>query len=313
MIREFFAAGAVLAWAGAVAAAPADPYAPLALYNGAWSVQANRGATIRLENHCARAWQFYSCEQVVNGKSAAMVVYLPTAATAAVLTYRTEALAVDGRTPGDWTTLTIRGDDWVYTPAAPKPGQAFTRVLNHFTGPDRIHFDIQSSADGKTWTTTSEGDEQRLAKRRPPIRQQLHAGQSGGRFKLFGEARLADTPNGSLQLLAASPVLAGFGHVDSGAALVAAARRQNRGRTKAYDRKYHRIAYPNGDIPIATGVCADVVVRAARDAWGVDLQRLVHEDMIRNFAAYPRRRGLVIRFQHRPPAGAENLETYWRS
>ena len=113
-----------------------------------------------------------------------------------------------------------------------------------------------------------------------------------------------------LQLLAASPVLAGFGHVDSGAALVAAARRQI-GRTKAYDRKYHRIAYPNGDIPIATGVCADVVVRAARDAWGVDLQRLVHEDMIRNFAAYPRRWGLDHPDSNIDHRRVPNLETYW--
>jgi hypothetical protein len=164
MIRSFLAAGALLGLAWSAAAAPADPYASLALYNGAWSVQANRGAPLRLENHCARAWQFYSCEQVVNGKSAAMVVYLPTGATAAGQTYRTEALAVDGRTPGDWTVLTIRGDDWIYMPARPKASQGFTRVLNHFTGSDRIHFDIQSSADGKTWTTTSQGEEQRLAK-----------------------------------------------------------------------------------------------------------------------------------------------------
>ena len=46
----------------------------------------------------------------------------------------------------------------------PKAGQAANRVLNHFTGSDHIHFDIQSSADGKTWTTTSQGEEQRLAR-----------------------------------------------------------------------------------------------------------------------------------------------------
>jgi uncharacterized protein YijF (DUF1287 family) len=74
--------------------------------------------------------------------------------------------------------------------------------------------------------------------------------------------------------------------------LVAAARRQI-GVTTAYDAGYHPIAYPGGDLPRSTGACTDVVIRAARDAWGVDLQRLVHEDMARAFAAYPRHPGVA--------------------
>ena len=163
MGRSLIAAGVVLSWAGAAMAAGLDPYAPLTLYNGAWTVTPARGASLRLDNHCARAQMFYSCEQVVNGRSQAMVVYLPTGVSGADLTYRTAAVAADGRAPGDWTTLTIRGSDWIYMPR-PKAGQAATRVLNHFTGADHIHFDIQSSADGKTWTTTSQGEEQRLAR-----------------------------------------------------------------------------------------------------------------------------------------------------
>ncbi len=45
-----------------------------------------------------------------------------------------------------------------------------------------------------------------------------------------------------------------------------------------YDGGYTRIAYPNGDVAPGKGVCADVIVRAYR-AIGIDLQRLVHEDM----------------------------------
>lgn len=55
----------------------------------------------------------------------------------------------------------------------------------------------------------------------------------------------------------------------------------------AYDGSYRRIAYPLGDVPANVGVCADVIVRAYR-AIGIDLQRLVHEDMTRHFAAYPK-------------------------
>jgi len=53
-----------------------------------------------------------------------------------------------------------------------------------------------------------------------------------------------------------------------------------------YDPAYVAIDYPGGDVPADTGVCTDVVVRAYR-ALGVDLQRLVHEDMAENFGAYP--------------------------
>lgn len=58
------------------------------------------------------------------------------------------------------------------------------------------------------------------------------------------------------------------------------------GVTLLYDPAYRRIDYPGGDVPADRGVCTDVVVRAFR-ALGVDLQREVHEDMRRSFAAYP--------------------------
>jgi uncharacterized protein YijF (DUF1287 family) len=95
-----------------------------------------------------------------------------------------------------------------------------------------------------------------------------------------------------------------------GAELVAAARRQI-GVTLSYDSGYHRIAYPGGDVPRATGVCADVVVRAARDAWGVDLQKLVHEDMLAHFDAYPRRAGIDAPDPNIDHRRTLNLETYW--
>lgn len=75
------------------------------------------------------------------------------------------------------------------------------------------------------------------------------------------------------------------------AATVAAARAQV-GVTISYDKAYRKIGYPNGDIPIDTGVCADVVVRALRRQ-NADLQQLVHEDMAKNFPAYPKIWGLA--------------------
>ncbi|HWS88401.1 MAG TPA: DUF1287 domain-containing protein [Pyrinomonadaceae bacterium] len=58
-----------------------------------------------------------------------------------------------------------------------------------------------------------------------------------------------------------------------------------------YDPTYFVIPYPNGDVPPDVGVCTDEVIRSYR-AVGVDLQRLVHEDMQSNFALYPRKWGL---------------------
>jgi len=43
--------------------------------------------------------------------------------------------------------------------------------------------------------------------------------------------------------------------------------------------------YPNGDVDESIGVCTDVVIRGYR-AIGVDFQRLVHEDVVRNPTAY---------------------------
>jgi uncharacterized protein YijF (DUF1287 family) len=54
-----------------------------------------------------------------------------------------------------------------------------------------------------------------------------------------------------------------------------------------YDSSYVRIPYPGGDVPADTGVCTDEVIRAYR-ILGIDLQKEVHEDMVQNFAAYPR-------------------------
>lgn len=55
-----------------------------------------------------------------------------------------------------------------------------------------------------------------------------------------------------------------------------------------YDPAYVRIPYPGGDVPADTGVCTDEIIRSYR-AVGVDLQKEVHEDMVQNFSAYPRK------------------------
>jgi uncharacterized protein YijF (DUF1287 family) len=56
-----------------------------------------------------------------------------------------------------------------------------------------------------------------------------------------------------------------------------------------YVSAYVRIPYPGGDVPPDTGVCTDEIIRSYRVV-GVDLQKEVHEDMEKDFAAYPNKR-----------------------
>src|SRR5215475_15010797 len=53
-----------------------------------------------------------------------------------------------------------------------------------------------------------------------------------------------------------------------------------------YDPGYVGIAYPGGDVPSSSGVCSDEIVRIYR-AVGIDLQKEVHEDILRDASAYP--------------------------
>ena len=53
-----------------------------------------------------------------------------------------------------------------------------------------------------------------------------------------------------------------------------------------YVSDYVSIPYPGGDVPSDTGVCTDEVIRSYRGV-GIDLQEEVHEDMVRDFDAYP--------------------------
>ena len=82
------------------------------------------------------------------------------------------------------------------------------------------------------------------------------------------------------------------------------------GVTTGYDPAYVNIRYPDGDVPINTGVCSDVIVRAFRKA-GVDLQREVHEDMTRAFDAYPKRWGLNAPDSNIDHRRVLNLMTYF--
>lgn len=82
------------------------------------------------------------------------------------------------------------------------------------------------------------------------------------------------------------------------------------GYTFRYDPSYAKIDYPNGDVPPDRGVCSDVVIRAFRKV-GVDLQKEIHLDMKRNFAAYPKKWGLTRPDTNIDHRRVPNLMTYF--
>lgn len=78
-----------------------------------------------------------------------------------------------------------------------------------------------------------------------------------------------------------------------------------------YDGSYRAIAYPWGDVPDDIGVCTDVIIRAYRKL-GIDLQRLVHEDMSAHFDEYPKLWGLSKTDRNIDHRHVPNLQTFFR-
>lgn len=102
-----------------------------------------------------------------------------------------------------------------------------------------------------------------------------------------------------------------LGAEEGGAKIVEAARKQV-GVTLSYDPAYVALKYPGGDLPREKGVCTDVVIRALRDGLGLDLQKLVHEDMKANFAAYPKNWGLSRPDKNIDHRRVPNLQAFFK-
>ncbi len=81
--------------------------------------------------------------------------------------------------------------------------------------------------------------------------------------------------------------------------------------TRNYTQQYYVIPYPNGDVPIETGACTDVIIRAFRKA-GIDLQKEVHEDMTTNFALYPKKWALQKTDPNIDHRRVLNLQTFFK-
>jgi len=92
---------------------------------------------------------------------------------------------------------------------------------------------------------------------------------------------------------------------------IVAAARARVGKTVIYDASYVGLDYPGGDVPDDTGVCTDVIVRALREGMGMDLQKLIHEDMTAAFGAYPKHKGQRKPDRNIDHRRTENLRRYF--
>jgi uncharacterized protein len=128
----------------------------------------------------------------------------------------------------------------------------------------------------------------------------------------------ADSRDGAMKILqittiallaVALPMHADEQTVRAGAATAA---REQIGKTVRYDGSYRALDYPGGDVPIEVGVCTDVVIRALRVSLGMDLQKLLHEDMKRAFGEYPNNWGLKRPDKNIDHRRVPNLQTYFK-
>jgi uncharacterized protein YijF (DUF1287 family) len=107
-----------------------------------------------------------------------------------------------------------------------------------------------------------------------------------------------------LSLTLALPAFAG-----SEPSRLTAAAREQVGVTLTYDPSYATLPFPGGDIPRDRGVCTDVVIRALRDGWGIDLQLVVNRDMKAHFSDYPALWGLTTTDRNIDHRRVPNLAT----
>jgi len=150
-----------------------DPFTPLEIYNGTWNVKAEHplgedkpgakpgGTPDRLLSQCHHFTQYFTCEQTVNGKTLSLIVYTAGASPGKL---HTRFIVPDGQA-GARGDLTLDGNHWTYLdkPPAGLKGN-WSRTENYILDHDHIRFEEYESPDeGKTWTKTNNGTEERTA------------------------------------------------------------------------------------------------------------------------------------------------------
>lgn len=146
-----------------------DPFAPLALYDGTWTVRAEHpwgggapSSVDHLISRCQRFTEYFACEQTVNGKVQSLIVYTAGDSAGKLHTRFIEP----GGLAGGRGDLTLEGNHWTYFDKPPLNMKGnWSRVENFIVDHDHIRFEeYESSDEGKSWNKTNSGTEERTAR-----------------------------------------------------------------------------------------------------------------------------------------------------
>ena len=145
-----------------------DPFLPLTVYNGSWTVQAEHpwsggapGTLDHLVSRCQRFARYFACEQTVNGKTQSLIVYTVSSSPGKLYT---RFIAPDGLA-GARGDLTLDGNHWTYVDKPPPNLKGnWSRVENFILDHDHIRFEeYEASDEGRSWTKTNSGTEERAS------------------------------------------------------------------------------------------------------------------------------------------------------
>lgn len=150
-------------------------------YQGEWKATTRRtdaapgspDAAVTIANACAAAGTFYVCQQRVNDRVAALVVYSPGKADGE---FQSTVIAPDGKFQASGL-VRVNGEVWEYPweETAPAGKRQLYRVVNTWAGPDHILFRKESSADGKQWTVLETGEEWKAGSQPVPAAPASHS------------------------------------------------------------------------------------------------------------------------------------------
>ena len=134
----------------------------LTVYDGSWTVSPRPalGETAKVDhltNHCHMTDAFYTCEQVVNGKPAALLVFT---AGSVPGSYHSTVVLPDGSPGGRPGELTIAGDHWTFL-NKDENGKPTFRVENVIRDHDHIHYEQYKTTAQGGWELVGQGDEVR--------------------------------------------------------------------------------------------------------------------------------------------------------
>ena len=136
-------------------------FSPISLYQGNWQVNPGMSGSEpdSISNHCDEFTEYYACQQTVNGKVGALVVFVY---AGTIGHYNTQAILPTGFAQGRGDLL-IEGQRWTFLGKNTENGKTTSyRTTNDWHGHDQIHFEVAHSTDGKTWVIDHQGDERRI-------------------------------------------------------------------------------------------------------------------------------------------------------